>query len=327
MPSPVSPSRSRRGCALLAPGRCAPPPSCGGRSRCRSSRRHRTLRCGCSWDRRTSPVRVLPGPGARAAPGRRGCPGVPGGVRAVRLPERVRRGRRHLPASPFRARAPPARARRVHPRPARGRPPGARPEVRQHLGRGRQGARRRRSVGRAGGPRLRRAPSEPSPRARAGVAVRAHRAGVHPGPRGARPRQRRAVRRARRPGVRLDPRPAARRAPCHVAAGGRRPRQRGRRRRRCCSGRGPWCCTRPPTPPSRAARSSTRCSAGLDAAGVVEYRRITGIPAAELAELVRTADVVVDQLRLGAYGWRRARRWRPVGWSSATSAPRCASTC
>ncbi len=40
----------------------------------------------------------------------------------------------------------------------------------------------------------------------------------------------------------------------------------------------------------------------LDAAGVVEYRRITGIPAAELAELVRTADVVVDQLRLGAYG-------------------------
>ncbi|HEU4945778.1 MAG TPA: glycosyltransferase [Kribbella sp.] len=40
----------------------------------------------------------------------------------------------------------------------------------------------------------------------------------------------------------------------------------------------------------------------LDEQGLIEYRRVEGVPHAELMELVRDADIVIDQLLLGSYG-------------------------
>lgn len=40
----------------------------------------------------------------------------------------------------------------------------------------------------------------------------------------------------------------------------------------------------------------------LDARGLIKYQRVQGVPHAELAEMVRNADIVVDQLLLGSYG-------------------------
>ncbi|MEO7147108.1 MAG: glycosyltransferase [Terrimesophilobacter sp.] len=40
----------------------------------------------------------------------------------------------------------------------------------------------------------------------------------------------------------------------------------------------------------------------LHAEGVIEYRRLTGIPSAEMPDVFRAADVVVDQLGMGIYG-------------------------
>lgn len=40
----------------------------------------------------------------------------------------------------------------------------------------------------------------------------------------------------------------------------------------------------------------------LDERGLIEYRRVSGLPHAELVELVRSADIVVDQCVLGLYG-------------------------
>ncbi|TDD52145.1 glycosyltransferase family 1 protein [Kribbella antibiotica] len=40
----------------------------------------------------------------------------------------------------------------------------------------------------------------------------------------------------------------------------------------------------------------------LDARGLIEYQRVEGVRHAELAELVKNADIVVDQLMLGSYG-------------------------
>ncbi len=42
--------------------------------------------------------------------------------------------------------------------------------------------------------------------------------------------------------------------------------------------------------------------AGLDARGLIKYQRVQNVAHAELAELVRNADIVVDQLLLGLYG-------------------------
>jgi hypothetical protein len=41
---------------------------------------------------------------------------------------------------------------------------------------------------------------------------------------------------------------------------------------------------------------------GLHESGVVEYRRITGIPHEQMASVIGDADIVVDQLRIGLYG-------------------------
>ena len=40
----------------------------------------------------------------------------------------------------------------------------------------------------------------------------------------------------------------------------------------------------------------------LDARGLIKYQRVQGVPHAELAEMVKNADIVVDQLLLGSYG-------------------------
>ncbi|PII84185.1 hypothetical protein BMH32_14170 [Leucobacter sp. OLJS4] len=40
----------------------------------------------------------------------------------------------------------------------------------------------------------------------------------------------------------------------------------------------------------------------LHASGVVDYRRVTGVPHAEMPELYRGADIVLDQFRAGPYG-------------------------
>ncbi|GAA1675763.1 hypothetical protein GCM10009745_18650 [Kribbella yunnanensis] len=40
----------------------------------------------------------------------------------------------------------------------------------------------------------------------------------------------------------------------------------------------------------------------LDALGLITYQRVEGVKHAELAELVKAADIVVDQLALGSYG-------------------------
>jgi glycosyltransferase involved in cell wall biosynthesis len=40
----------------------------------------------------------------------------------------------------------------------------------------------------------------------------------------------------------------------------------------------------------------------LDARGLIKYQRVQGVPHSELAEMVRHADIVVDQLLLGSYG-------------------------
>jgi glycosyltransferase involved in cell wall biosynthesis len=40
----------------------------------------------------------------------------------------------------------------------------------------------------------------------------------------------------------------------------------------------------------------------LDARGLIKYQRVQGVPHSELAEMVRSADIVVDQLLLGSYG-------------------------
>jgi hypothetical protein len=41
---------------------------------------------------------------------------------------------------------------------------------------------------------------------------------------------------------------------------------------------------------------------GLHERGVIDYRPITGVPAARMPEMYREADVVLDQFRLGSYG-------------------------
>ncbi|MFF0266516.1 glycosyltransferase family 4 protein [Kribbella sp. NPDC004536] len=40
----------------------------------------------------------------------------------------------------------------------------------------------------------------------------------------------------------------------------------------------------------------------LDARGLIKYNRVQGLPHAELAEMVKSADIVVDQFLLGSYG-------------------------
>ena len=40
---------------------------------------------------------------------------------------------------------------------------------------------------------------------------------------------------------------------------------------------------------------------GLHDEGVIEYRRLGGIPAAEMVEVIRSADIVLEQFRLGMY--------------------------
>jgi glycosyltransferase involved in cell wall biosynthesis len=40
----------------------------------------------------------------------------------------------------------------------------------------------------------------------------------------------------------------------------------------------------------------------LDARGLIKYQRVQGVPHSELAEMVKSADIVVDQLLLGSYG-------------------------
>ncbi|QEO13552.1 glycosyltransferase family 4 protein [Agromyces intestinalis] len=40
----------------------------------------------------------------------------------------------------------------------------------------------------------------------------------------------------------------------------------------------------------------------LDRAGVIEYRSVSGVPSERMPELYRTADIVLDQFRLGSYG-------------------------
>lgn len=40
----------------------------------------------------------------------------------------------------------------------------------------------------------------------------------------------------------------------------------------------------------------------LDAKGVIKYQRVRGVPHSELIEMVKSADIVVDQLLLGSYG-------------------------
>ncbi|GAA2819940.1 glycosyltransferase [Kribbella solani] len=40
----------------------------------------------------------------------------------------------------------------------------------------------------------------------------------------------------------------------------------------------------------------------LDAKGLIKYNRVQGVPHSELAEMVKSADIVVDQLLLGSYG-------------------------
>ncbi len=42
--------------------------------------------------------------------------------------------------------------------------------------------------------------------------------------------------------------------------------------------------------------------AALQAQGVIEYQRIAGVPAAQMPEIYRSADIVLDQFRLGDYG-------------------------
>jgi hypothetical protein len=40
----------------------------------------------------------------------------------------------------------------------------------------------------------------------------------------------------------------------------------------------------------------------LDAAGVIAYTPVTGVPAARMPQIFASADVVLDQFRLGSYG-------------------------
>jgi hypothetical protein len=40
----------------------------------------------------------------------------------------------------------------------------------------------------------------------------------------------------------------------------------------------------------------------LDSEGAIQYRRLEGVPAAEMPELYGSADIVVDQFRIGSYG-------------------------
>ena len=41
---------------------------------------------------------------------------------------------------------------------------------------------------------------------------------------------------------------------------------------------------------------------GLEREGLIEYRRVEGIPYSNMPQLYRTADIVLDQFRLGDYG-------------------------
>jgi len=40
----------------------------------------------------------------------------------------------------------------------------------------------------------------------------------------------------------------------------------------------------------------------LEQEGLIRYRRVAGVPAAEMPQLYRDVDIVLDQFRLGAYG-------------------------
>ena len=41
---------------------------------------------------------------------------------------------------------------------------------------------------------------------------------------------------------------------------------------------------------------------GLEAEGLIEYRRVEGVPSVQMPEIYRSADIVLDQFRLGDYG-------------------------
>lgn len=56
------------------------------------------------------------------------------------------------------------------------------------------------------------------------------------------------------------------------------------------------------TPPIKGTRYVDPVLRRLDAAGVIEYVAPTGVPHAQMADLVKSVDVVVDQLLFGSYG-------------------------
>ena len=61
--------------------------------------------------------------------------------------------------------------------------------------------------------------------------------------------------------------------------------------------------------------------------GLIDYRRIEGVPPEHVPALLADADIVVDQLVAGSMACSRARAWRSVASSSVTSATRCARAC
>lgn len=58
-----------------------------------------------------------------------------------------------------------------------------------------------------------------------------------------------------------------------------------------------------PTNPSMKGGSTVdRALEALEREGIIRYRRLEGVPAAEMPEIYQSADIVVDQFRLGDYG-------------------------
>lgn len=58
----------------------------------------------------------------------------------------------------------------------------------------------------------------------------------------------------------------------------------------------------PSNSPMKGAASVDDQLADLDRSGLIEYRRLGGIPSAEMPAVYRDADIVLDQFRLGDYG-------------------------
>lgn len=58
----------------------------------------------------------------------------------------------------------------------------------------------------------------------------------------------------------------------------------------------------PSNSPMKASASVDAQLAALDREGLIEYRRLVGVPAASMHEVYRDADIVLDQFRLGDYG-------------------------